>query len=112
MLDNGVTCFSAHCVSQSRGWGYAECFGSGVPTAAFIRSPYHGRFSQEELAVAKKGDERKAAIAAIIRARTTALTPGSAQSLHLGHVSRVSHCIRRAASRADLRRALENCLEQ
>ena len=40
----------------------------------------------------KKGDERKLALAAVLRARTSVPNARIAQELQLGHVSRVSRC--------------------
>ena len=59
----------------------------------------------EDLAGLKKGDERKAAIAALIRAHTAVPNAWIAQELQLGHISRVSHCVRNAP--AELLRKLE-----
>jgi hypothetical protein len=61
----------------------------------------------EELAGLKKGDQRKAAKAAFIRAHTAVPNAWIAQQLQLGHVSRVSHCARDASK--ELLRELENC---
>jgi hypothetical protein len=61
----------------------------------------------EELAGLKKGDERKAAIAALIRRHTAAPTAWMARELHLGHASRVGHCVRDAPP--ELLRKLESC---
>jgi REP element-mobilizing transposase RayT len=49
-----------------------------------------------ELALLKKNDVRKAALAATIRAGTAVSNRWIAETLHLGHVSRVSHCTRPA----------------
>ena len=49
-----------------------------------------------ELALLKKNDARKAALAATIRAGTAVSNRWIAETLHLGHVSRVSHCTRTA----------------
>jgi REP element-mobilizing transposase RayT len=61
----------------------------------------------EELAGLKKGDERKAAIAALIRRHTAVPTAWIAKELALGHASRVSHCVRDAPP--ELLRKLESC---
>jgi hypothetical protein len=50
----------------------------------------------EALRTLKKGETRKAAIAALIRERTAVPNAWIARELHLGHFSRVSHCVRRA----------------
>jgi hypothetical protein len=42
------------------------------------------------------GDARKAALAAAIRSGTAVSNRWIAETLHLGHVSRVSHCTRTA----------------
>ena len=62
---------------------------------------------REELAGLKKGDARKAAIAALIRKQTTVPTAWIARELALGHASRVSHCLKNASS--ELLRTLEKC---
>jgi hypothetical protein len=49
-----------------------------------------------ELALLKKNDARKAALAATIRAGTAVSNRWIAETLHLSHVSRVSHCTRTA----------------
>ena len=49
----------------------------------------------QDLAALAKGDQRKAAIAAEIRRRTTVPNQWIAEVLHLGHFSRVSHCVRK-----------------
>ena len=49
-----------------------------------------------ELALLKKNDRRKAALAATIRAGTAVSNRWIAETLHLGHVSRVSHGTRTA----------------
>jgi putative transposase len=61
---------------------------------------------QEELGALKKGDARKSAIAAVIRQRTAVPNAWIANALELGHVSRVSHCVR-AGKEGNLRRKLE-----
>ncbi len=61
----------------------------------------------EELAGLKKGDARKAAIAAFIRAQTAVPNAWIARELQLGHVSRVTHCVHHAS--IDLLRKLESC---
>jgi hypothetical protein len=48
--------------------------------------------TKAELATLKKGDERKLALAAVIRQRTTVPNVWIARELQLGHVSRVSRC--------------------
>jgi hypothetical protein len=50
----------------------------------------------EDLVLLKKGDARKAALAAVIRSGTAVSNRWIAETLHLGHVSRVSHCTRTA----------------
>ena len=60
---------------------------------------------REDLAGLKKGDARKAAIAALIRKETTVPTAWIARELVLGHASRVSHCLKNASS--ELLRTLE-----
>ena len=55
--------------------------------------------SREELSGLKKGDERKMAIAAAIRTRTSVPNAWIARELHLGHVSRVSRCLQNADSK-------------
>ena len=62
---------------------------------------------REDLAGLKKGDARKAAIAAMIRAHTAVPNAWLAQELELGHISRVSHCLRNAP--AEMLRKLEQC---
>jgi hypothetical protein len=61
---------------------------------------------QEELGALKKSDPRKSAIAAVIRQRTAVPNAWIAKALELGHVSRVSHCVR-AGKGGNLRRELE-----
>ena len=53
--------------------------------------------SVEDLAGLKKGDERKIALAAAIRTRTSVPNAWIARELHLGHVSRVSRCVQNAS---------------
>jgi hypothetical protein len=48
--------------------------------------------SSKPRATLKKGDERKLALAAVIRQRTTVPNVWIARELQLGHVSRVSRC--------------------
>jgi hypothetical protein len=61
----------------------------------------------EELAKLKKNDERKVAIAGVIRRQTTVANKWIADALHLGHVSRVSRCwAQRSTLAADLEQAL------
>jgi putative transposase len=48
--------------------------------------------AEEDLASLRKNDQRKVAIAALIRRRTTVPNEWIARVLHLGHVSRVSRC--------------------
>ena len=60
-----------------------------------------------QLAGLPKGDARKAAIAAMIRTHTAVPSAWIAKELELGHVSRVSHCIKSAP--ADLLAKLEKC---
>ena len=62
---------------------------------------------REDLAGLKKGDERKAAIAATIRRSTTVPNAWIARELHLGHISRVSHCLKNAP--VHLLQKLEKC---
>ena len=62
---------------------------------------------REELGGLKKGDQRKAAIAALIRRHTAVPTAWIARELHLGHASRLSHCVRDAPP--ELLRKLESC---
>jgi REP-associated tyrosine transposase len=50
----------------------------------------------DELGQLAKGDERKAAIAALIHSRTTVSNVWLAETLQLGHTSRVSQCVRLA----------------
>lgn len=50
----------------------------------------------EDLVTLKKNDSRKAALAAHIRAQTAVPNQWIAEVLHLGHVSRVNHCTRKA----------------
>ena len=50
----------------------------------------------EELVALKKSDERKAAPAAYIRTRTAVSNQWIAQTLCMGHVSRVNQCARKA----------------
>ena len=47
----------------------------------------------------KKGDERKLALAAAIRTRTSVPNAWIARELHLGHVSRVSRCVQNAPAK-------------
>jgi hypothetical protein len=63
----------------------------------------------EELATLPKGDERKAVIASEIRRRTSVPNAWIAEALQLGHVSRVSHCVRRKCN-PKLRKTLTDCL--
>ena len=58
-----------------------------------------------QLAGLPKGDARKAAIAAMIRTHTAVPSTWIAKELGLGHVSRVSHCVKNAP--ADLLAKLE-----
>ncbi|RYD82184.1 MAG: hypothetical protein EOP84_09810 [Verrucomicrobiaceae bacterium] len=51
-----------------------------------------------ELSAFKKGDERKLAIAAMIRRRTSMANAWLTATSELGHVSRVSQALRRAAT--------------
>jgi putative transposase len=62
---------------------------------------------EDGLAGLKKGDDRKAAIAALIRKYTAVPTAWIARELQLGHASRLSHCIRKAPP--ELLRELEAC---
>ncbi len=66
--------------------------------------------SQADLSGLKKGDERKIALAALIRARTCVPNAWIARELHLGHVSRVSRCASQASPK--LTRQLDACLER
>ena len=66
--------------------------------------------SAQELAGLKKGDERKMALAAAIRSRTTVPNAWIARELHLGHVSRVSRCEKNASPK--LARQLSAVLEK
>jgi REP element-mobilizing transposase RayT len=52
--------------------------------------------AEGDLGVLRKGEARKAAIAALIRRRTAVPNAWIAQALQLGHVSRVSHVVRTA----------------
>ncbi len=65
--------------------------------------------STEDLAGLKKGDERKIALAAAIRACTSVPNAWIAKELHLGHVSRVSRCMQNASPKltSDLAAKLE-----
>ena len=65
---------------------------------------------REELASLKKGDPRKAALAVLIRTRTTAPNAWIAEQLQLGHPSRLNQCARIAP--AELLRKLENACEK
>jgi len=59
--------------------------------------PAHGLsfgLESEQLASLRKGDARKAALAARIRSRTCVPNAWIAEALQLGHVSRVNHCAR------------------
>ncbi len=47
--------------------------------------------AEEELGGLKKGDERKLAVALLIRRRTAVPSRWIAEALHLGHVSRLTH---------------------
>ncbi len=60
-----------------------------------------------QLAGLPKGDARKAALAAMIRIHTAVSNAWIAKELELGHVGRVSHCVRNAP--ADLLAKLEKC---
>jgi REP element-mobilizing transposase RayT len=63
---------------------------------------------EADLVSLKKNDERKVAIAALIRRRTTVPNKWIAQSLHLGHVSRVSRCwSQESALSAQLEKAMD-----
>ena len=66
----------------------------------------HIGIRRDELGQLKKGDPRKTAIAAVMQKRTSVPIAWIARELHLGHVSRVSHCIRKA-NLADLTQTLE-----
>jgi REP element-mobilizing transposase RayT len=57
-----------------------------------------------------KGDERKAAIAAVIHRRTSVSNAWLAEALQLGHTCSVSHCVH-AAKDSSLFRKLERALE-
>ena len=48
--------------------------------------------TEQSLGSLKKNDQRKLAIARLIRRRTTVPNEWIARSLHLGHVRRVSRC--------------------
>lgn len=48
----------------------------------------------EELAELPRGDERKAALAVLLRSRTTVSNKWTAQALSMGHPSRVTHCMK------------------
>jgi putative transposase len=48
----------------------------------------------EDLASMPRGDERKAALAALLRKRTTVSNAWTAQALSMGHPSRVTNCLR------------------
>jgi REP element-mobilizing transposase RayT len=63
--------------------------------------------NEADLRSLRKNDERKVAIAALIRRRTTVPNEWIARSLHLGHVSRVSRCwAQENALTAELEKAL------
>jgi hypothetical protein len=63
--------------------------------------------TEQDLASLRKNDERKVAIATLIRRRTTVPNEWIARSLHLGHVSRVSRCWSKAnALTEELEKAL------
>jgi len=70
----------------------------------------HLGLTAAELPTLKKGDERKLALATVIRQRTTVPNAWIAEQLHLGPVSRVSHCAQTAL--AELLRKLENIRDQ
>jgi len=57
--------------------------------------------TERDLGSLKKNDQRKVAIAALIRRRTTVPNEWIARSLHLGHVSRVSRCWSNASALTD-----------
>jgi putative transposase len=52
------------------------------------------RITTEDLASLPRGDERKAALAALLRSRTTVSNAWTAQALSMGHPSRVTNCLR------------------
>ena len=64
-----------------------------------------------DLAALPRGDERKAALAAMLRSRTTVSNAWTAQSLFMGHPSRVTHCVKTARNQP-LRKKLEAALEK
>ena len=66
----------------------------------------------EELRALKKGESRKAVLAALIRLRTAVPNAWIAEHLHLGLASRVSHCVRRADAERELVRQLAGRLER
>jgi hypothetical protein len=57
----------------------------------------------EHLEQLAKGDERKAAIAALIHSRTTVSNAWLAEALQLVHTSRVSQCVRLAKTDSQFR---------
>ena len=62
-----------------------------------------------DLASLPRGDDRKAALAAVLRSRTTVSNAWTAQALFMGHPSRVTHCMKMAQNHP-LRKKLEASL--
>ena len=58
----------------------------------------------DDLGQLAKGDEKKAAITALIHSRTTVSNQWLAETLQLGHTSRVSQCVRLAKTRSVFRK--------
>ena len=65
----------------------------------------------EDLATLPRGDERKAALAAVLRSRTMVSNAWTAHALFMGHPSRVTHCVKLPKNHP-LRKKLEASLEK
>ena len=65
----------------------------------------------DELRQLPKGDERKAALAAALRTRTTVSNAWTAKLLSMGHESRVTHCLKMPANHP-VRRKLETAFDR
>jgi len=66
--------------------------------------------TMKDLARLPKGDERKAALAALLRSRTTVSNAWVTQTLSMGHPSRVTNCVR-ASRNHPLKKKLEAACE-
>ena len=68
--------------------------------------------SRESLGGLKKNDERKLAIARVIRRRTTVANSWLARELELGHVSAVSRCLKGSGESSQLEAEIITILQE